>query len=405
MKKAHLLFIADGRSPTALSWIERVQSLDFDVSLISTFPCQPPDGILHFHVLPVAFSQFSGSTARESGDANQKTPAGLKSLIRRFSPLLQKLRYLLGPLTLFCHRKTYRQFIREIQPDLVHALRIPFEGMLGSATPEGIPFLTSTWGNDLTLHVRGSLLMRSFTERCLNRADGLISDTQRDVRLAKKWGLDENAPTLVVPGSGGIDLEKIHQAKGFDPKLYAIPREGDWVVNPRGLRPGSVHQDVFITAAAELLTQKPNTIFICPGLAGKQKIAEQVKRFGLSQQVYLLPILPQAELWALMKGSKVYVSPSSHDGTPNSFLEAMACGCFPVAGDIESLRAWIDPGVNGLLVNPRDPQALASAILTALENAKMREDAAAHNRTLIENRAALSATLPKIKAFYQGFLK
>jgi glycosyltransferase involved in cell wall biosynthesis len=83
----------------------------------------------------------------------------------------------------------------------------------------------------------------------------------------------------------------------------------------------------------------------------------------------------------------------------------MACGCFPVAGAIEPLRAWIDPGVNGLLVDPRDPQALASAILTALEDSKLRENAAAHNRTLIKNKASVSATLPKIKAFYQGFLK
>jgi len=404
MKKAHVLILADGRSPTALSWINNIQSLDFDVSLISTFPCQLPKGVLHFHVLPVAFSKFSGSRSEGAARESQRTPSGFNVLIQQFSPLFQNLRYYLGPLTLPRYKKAYLALLLDIQPDLVHALRIPFEGMLGSATPEGIPFLASTWGNDLTLHVRGSLLMRSFTERCLHRADGLISDTQRDVRLAKKWGLDENAPTLVVPGSGGVDLEKIHQVKGFNPKLYGIPQEGDWVVNPRGLRPGSVHQDVFIAAAANLLTQRSGTLFICPGLAGKQKIAEQVKRFGLSQQVYLLPILPQSELWALMKESKVYVSPSIHDGTPNTLLEAMACGCFPVAGDIESLREWVDPGVNGFLVDPRDPEALSSAILTALENPKMREEAAERNLALLQNKAARSATLPKIEGFYQQFL-
>ncbi|MDY6866409.1 MAG: glycosyltransferase [Chloroflexota bacterium] len=405
MKKAHILFIADGRSPTALSWIRHVRSLDFDVSLISTFPCQQPEGIQHFHVLLVAFSWLSGSPAIKSDNVNQETPAGLKSLIRRFSPLFQSLRYLLGPLTLFRYRKTYRQLLRETQPDLVHALRIPFEGMLGSATPEGIPFLSATWGNDLTLHAKGSLLMRRSTKSCLQRADGLTSDTQRDMRLAREWGLDHHAPTLVVPGSGGIDLNKIRGASRFDPDQFRIPRESDWVVNPRGLRPGSVHQDVFITAAAKVLNKRPKTLFICPGLAGKPKITKLVNHLGISQNVFLLPKLPQSELWALMKEAKVFVSPSSHDGTPNSLLEAMACGCFPVAGAIEPLRAWIDPGVNGLLVDPRDPQALASAILTALEDSKLRENAAAHNRTLIKNKASVSATLPKIKAFYQGFLK
>ncbi len=405
MTKAHLLFIADGRSPTALSWIGHVQSLDFDTSLISTFPCQPPQGIQHFHVLPVAFSWFSGGPSKGSSNDHQKPTAGFKSLIRRFSSLFQSLRYYLGPLTLPRQAKAYQQLLREIQPDLVHALRIPFEGMLGSATPEGIPFLAATWGNDLTLHAKASWLMRRFTKRCLHRANGLTSDTQRDVRLAREWGLDQGAPTLVVPGSGGLDLDKIQRASGLDPDLYGISQEYDWVVNPRGLRPGSVHQDVFIAAAAELLTQKPNTAFICPGLAGKQKIKKRVNQLGISQNVFLLPSLPQSELWALMKGAKVFVSPSSHDGTPNAFLEAMACGCFPVAGDIESLRAWINHGVNGLLINPRDPQALAAAMLTALEDTPLRESAAEHNSTLIQEKASISATLPKINAFYQDFLK
>jgi len=200
------------------------------------------------------------------------------------------------------------------------------------------------------------------------------------------------------------DLNKIRGASGFDPNQFGIPRKSDWVVNPRGLRPGSVHQDVFIAAAAKILAQKPKTAFICPGLAGKPKITKLVNQLGISDNVFLLPTLPQSNLWALMKESKVYISPSSHDGTPNSLLEAMACGCFPVAGDIESLREWINPGENGLLVNPRDPQALASAILTALEDSKLRQEAAEYNLTLIEDKAAVSTTLPKIKAFYQHFL-
>ena len=37
---------------------------------------------------------------------------------------------------------------------------------------------------------------------------------------------------------------------------------------------------------------------------------------------------------------------------PEAILEAMALGCFPIAGDIESVREWITPGVNGILVDP-----------------------------------------------------
>jgi len=403
--KAHILIVADGRSPTALSWIGNILSLGYEVSLVSTFPCQPPEGLRHFYVQPVAFSTFNSSQKRKpASEVQQKSKPGIKNLIRRFSPLFQNLRYLLGPLTLHRHASPFQQYVNDIQPDLVHALRIPFEGMLGSATPEGIPFLVSTWGNDLTLHARGSLLMRRFTRRCLERADGLTSDTQRDIRLAQEWGLPADTPTLVVPGSGGVDLDEVQMASGFDTSRYGIAKTDEWVVNPRGIRPGSVHQDVFLAAIPLVLAKHPQTQFICPNLSQSERIKAKVKKNGLEKQVFLLPRLPQNELWSLMKKSQAFVSPSSHDGTPNTLLEAMACGCFPIAGDIESLREWIEPGVNGLLVNPRDPEALADAILQALDSPELRKRAAHQNKARIQNKAARRVTLPKIQNFYNQFI-
>ena len=81
----------------------------------------------------------------------------------------------------------------------MHALRIPYEGMLAAVTPVHIPFLVSIWGNDLTLHARTAPLMASRTRQALERADGLLADARRDLRLAREWGLREGAPTLAVP--------------------------------------------------------------------------------------------------------------------------------------------------------------------------------------------------------------
>jgi glycosyltransferase involved in cell wall biosynthesis len=398
--KAHILIIADGRSPTALSWINNIQSLGYDVSLVSTFPSNPPQGIKHFHILPIAFSRFTG----RSGSAKEQSSTGrLQSLIGRFTTLFQKLRYHLGPLSLPRYAGLYQHILHNIQPDLVHALRIPFEGMLGSYTPKGIPFLTATWGNDLTLHASGSWIMGQFTRRCLKRADGLTSDTNRDIHLAHSWGLRPAAPTLVVPGSGGLDLNKIQRIITFNHRKYGIQKTGTWVVNPRGLRPGSVHQETFFSAIHKVIEKRPDTIVICPGLAGNHQVKAWVKKLGIEKQTFLLPKLPQSELWALFKDSAVFVSPSSHDGTPNTLLESMAVGCFPVVGDIESLREWIEDGKNGLLVNPRDPDELSDVILTALERHDLREKAAGLNLVTIKNRAALSTTRPIIDNFYAQF--
>jgi len=96
------------------------------------------------------------------------------------------------------------------------------------------------------------------------------------------------------------------------------------------------------------------------------------------------------------------VSPSIHDGTPNSLLEGMACGCFPIAGDLESIREWITPGQNGLLVDPNNPQSIADAILTALENKNLRHEAAGLNAKIVSARAEYEGNMGKVVEFYKS---
>ena len=95
------------------------------------------------------------------------------------------------------------------------------------------------------------------------------------------------------------------------------------------------------------------------------------------------------------------VSPAIHDGTPNSLLEALACGCFPIAGDLESIREWIQPEVNGLLVDPGDPAALAAAILRGLNDPALRQRAAQANAKIIAERAEYGANMQKAAGFYK----
>ena len=397
--KGHVLILADGRSPTALSWIRNIGSLGYKVSLISSFNCEAPQGIANFHILPIAFSRFSASnvSSQKEGQISR-----VKGFVRHFAPLLQQFRYILGPLSLLRFRNPYRQLVEEISPDFVHALRIPYEGMLASFTPEDIPCLVAIWGNDLTLHAEGSWLMSEFTKRSLRRANGLSADTERDIRLAKDMGLKENVPTLSVPGSGGLDLKAIQDAPSFN-NQFGIPENSTWVVNPRGLRPGSIHQEVFFEAIPNILREKPNTSFICPNLQNQPQAQSWIERLDISEKTFLLPKLPQQELWGLFKKSVLFISPSSHDGTPNTLLEAMACGCVPILGDIESLREWVKNGKNGMLVNPRDPQALAQAVVNALDDPEFLEQAAKLNKETIKLRAAQSVTLPKIDSFYAQF--
>ncbi len=393
-----ILFIADGRSPTALNWIRYWTETGHSVHLISTFPCDPPGGLDSFHLLPVAFGNQAGGQVRNTSGTQRKT--GLAGYLR---PLLRIARYYLGPLSLAFYRERYRVLVTEIQPDLVHALRIPFEGMLAATTPTGIPLVISTWGNDLTLHAHGSFLMTRLTRAALNRANGLITDTQRDIRLGLEWGFGLEKPTLVVPGSGGIRLNELGKGSG-DEKLPEELPDGPIIVNPRGQRPGSLRQDIFFQSIPLILEKIPQAVFVCPSLIGDIESERWVDRLGVRSRTKLWPRLNQAQLWRLFRRSQVFISPSIHDGTPNSLLEAMACGCFPVVGNTESMAEWVQTGVNGLLIDATNTYSIADAVEQAINQPVLRKEAAKYNATLIAERAAYAPNMARVEGFYKSLM-
>jgi glycosyltransferase involved in cell wall biosynthesis len=402
----HILFVADGRSPITRRWIQSVRALQHEVTLISTYPCEALEEAQNTIVFPVAFSNYQGNKKQPFGEQSSRNSARI-SMVKRFRSLFLAARAWFGPLTLPGLAPRFRQLVEQIHPDAVHALRIPFEGMLAAYTPKNIPLILSIWGNDLTLHAPSSAWMRARTIQALRRADGLIADAQRDIRLARQWSYAYDRPTLVVPGNGGIDLAGLRReaAAATVPTGSGIEEvppspEGPLVINPRGLR-GYVRNDTFFQSIPLVLERNPSVHFVCTSMAGQAEALGWVSRLRLNEHVRLLPPLSQGQLWNLMMHSDAAVSISNHDGTPNTLLESMACGCFPIVGDLESLREWIIPGQNGLLVEPGKPQDLAAALLVALDDSSLRQAAAETNLRLIQERAEINLVRAQVEVFYQ----
>ncbi len=393
-----LLFVADGRSPIALNWIAHFVRRGDEVHLASTFPCRPDLELASLSIVPVAFSEAAG-LVWQPGGGNQGGRPGLagraKALMRRTTPGLRTLlRQWAGPLTVSRSARRLRTVIDRVRPDLVHAMRIPFEGMVAArAVPAGVPLLVSVWGNDFTLHAPANRRIGALTRLTLQRAGALHADCCRDVRLARDWGFSADKPAVVLPGGGGVQ-----------PELFYPPEEGapqaPVVINPRALRP-YIRSDTFFKAVPIVASRLPGVRFVCPAMAGLAQALGWMEALGISEEVVaLLPPVSRPQMGELFRQAQVVVSPSTHDGTPNTLLEALACGCFPVAGDLESLREWITPGVNGLLVDPADPQMLAEALIQALEDAELRRKARDYNLSLIARRADYETVMERAGQFY-----
>ena len=379
-----LLFVADGRSPIARNWIRYFAERGDEVYLASTFACDVDFPLKRLDIVPVAFSAL-----KKNSDPSR--PVSSKAL-----GLRTRLREWFGPLTIFRASRKLRALIEEINPDLIHAMRIPYEGMMAADAYIGAPLIVSVWGNDFTLHALSTPMMRHYTDWTLKVTDALHADCNRDIRLAHKWGLKVGKPTLVVPGSGGIRTDMF-----YPPEL---PTTEPIVVNPRGFR-SYVCNEAFFKSIPLVLAERAEARFICSSMAGESQAIQWMKELGIEHAVRLNPPVPYTEMAKIFRAAQVVVSPSMHDGTPNSLIEGMACGCFPIAGDLESIREWIIDGQNGLLVDPTDPQSIAKGVLLSLERKDMRRVAAGLNTKIISARAEYTQCMKRVEKFYESVIK
>jgi Glycosyl transferases group 1/Glycosyl transferase 4-like len=391
-----ILFVADGRSPIALDWIEYFIERGDEVHLASTFNNLPRLRFASFQFVPVAFSSLKSRSTGDTVTSNTKSKfvsgsaVQIRTVIRRW----------LAPLTLRTASLRLRQIIDEIRPDMVHAMRIPFEGILAARALESVadyPLVTSVWGNDFTLHAPSTPWMSMATRRALSRTNGLLADCQRDLTLAERWGFVQGKLTLLVPGNGGVKKNLFFQPDQ-SPTEYAYT-----AINPRGFR-AYVRNDTFFKAIPSIVQRIPKVKFLCPDMSGDYQARLWVEKLGITENVELLPRLTRGEMAAVFRRSAIMISPTTYDGTPNTLLEGMACGCFPIAGDLETIREWITPGINGSLVDPANPQELAVAIIQAMENSDLRSTAADFNQHLVDERAEYYQNLRSAGDFYAALL-
>jgi glycosyltransferase involved in cell wall biosynthesis len=285
-------------------------------------------------------------------------------------------------------------------------MRLPFEGIIAALADPPAPLLISIWGNDLTLFASRFRTTRHYTRQALQRADALHCDCYRDLTLAREFGFDPQKPSIVVPGNGGIQLDLFNLRDDTDVAVrrrYDIPVKAPLICNPRGFR-GYVRNDTFFRAAAITVKARPDVFFAAVGL-WKNPVAEGwTSSLGIRANVRLLPALSRAEMFALLSTSDIMVSPSEHDGTPNTLLESMAAGAFPICGDIESVREWITDGVNGKLRRASDSEGFAEAILSALADTVLRVAAAERNKGIVQERAEYASCMRRAEKFYENLL-
>ena len=105
-------------------------------------------------------------------------------------------------------------------------------------------------------------------------------------------------------------------------------------------------------------------------LAEIKRIKEEITLNNLSGKVKILGFVPDDDLVKIYNLAEVFCLPSFYEGFGIGILEAMACGCPVVTGNVSSM-----PEVAGgaaVLVDPRSPPEISSAIKKIVSNQDFR---------------------------------
>jgi len=130
-----------------------------------------------------------------------------------------------------------------------------------------------------------------------------------------------------------------------------------------------------------------------------------VTELGLTNDVVFAGRLPDRELHAWYEAADLFVHPSLYEGSSLVTLEAMAHRRACVVTDAGGLRDKVHNDLNGWIVAPGDPAALAAAISGALEDPTRRRHMGDAGRTIVEQQFSWTSAAHATVALYERLLQ
>lgn len=273
--------------------------------------------------------------------------------------------------------------IKRLAPDVVHAHDPHGVAMaslalsLGSASSSGrAPAFVASRRVDFRL--KGN----SFSRWKYRQVDCFIAASEAIRQMLVADGVP---PERTVTVHEGVDVDRIAAVPPVNVhEAFWLPHGAPVVGNVAALVPHKGQRHL-IDAAHIVMRDLPDARFVILGEGELRPALEhQVHEFHLEKHV-LLPGF-RTDVIGCIKGFDLFVMSSVTEGLGTSLLDAMACGRPIVATTAGGIPEVVVHGETGLLVPPRDHDALARAILALLADPARRERMAAAGLARVRER-------------------
>lgn len=136
------------------------------------------------------------------------------------------------------------------------------------------------------------------------------------------------------------------------------------------------------------LYRYPNLHYILAGKADEvelQRVKALIKACGVEDRVTLAGFIKDEEIADHYMLADIFVMPSNGEGFGISFIEAAACGCISIAGNLDGSKDALLNGKLGKLIDPADNIALEKTIAEILASPRSNEKSKLLQETCIHH--------------------
>jgi glycosyltransferase involved in cell wall biosynthesis len=205
---------------------------------------------------------------------------------------------------------------------------------------------------------------------------------------------------VVIPN--GVDAEQFSVSPGPPDELRGLGGDGQLVGTITRLVWKRGHEEL-LRAAALVNRSEPGARLVVVGDGPLRPTLEgQARELGLGGAVRFLGAVPRAA--RLLPHLDVFVLSSVWEGMSNGLLEAMAAGRPVVATRVGGNPECVVDGESGLLVPPRDPEAMAAAIVRLLREPELARRLGQAARRRVEAEFTLPRMVQRMEDLYDGLL-
>jgi glycosyltransferase involved in cell wall biosynthesis len=158
-----------------------------------------------------------------------------------------------------------------------------------------------------------------------------------------------------------------------------------------------------IQAMREVVRRYPDSHLLIIGDGPlRDDLEREAGELGITDELAFLG--RRNDIYGILKGLDLYVQPSLWEGLPMVVMEAMGAGLPVVATAVSGTPEVVLEGDTGLLVPPRDPEALANAINQMLGNRERARDMGLAGRRRVEEHFNFQTAARDIEAAYSRLL-